>query len=1499
MKKYLLPFILVLPFYFFAQTNITHTPQQLKEKEVELKKNVSGNKKTEILPPFNKIITIGSKEYDLVKANGTLSKYKTKNKVATSTPIVTYHYAAKVTTSTLTPCDPIGVSNTAAEPFPVTVDDDTYQNEYGSQLQLPFTFCFYGNSYTQVNYSTNGNIQLGTTNVTAFSSVGFPVTNTLMIAPFWADLDNRGVGQYLIDVYPTYAVFTWTNCGYYNSKTNKTNSFQLVITDGLDPILPLGKNVGFYYYDMQWTTGDVSGGTNGFPTTQPGTPATVGVNAGNGMDFIQLGRFGLPGSFYDGPGGGNDGVDWLDNKKFYFDLCPSTGTNIDPQPTLISCDTLKVCGDDVLTVTNSFLAPEVGQNVNITVSAPTLGSSLSYTVVPNSGSSALVMAIDGLTAVNGYHTITITATDDGTPPLTVTQELIVSVNETVPTASILGNLSYCLPSEVSTVLTATNVSTIPNQAPLTYSWSGTGTLSSTSSDVVTVNDGVYTVTITNKFGCPGVATVTVVEGETPKYTLISNNAISGGSVYCVNQDSARIAISFGSGAPTACGLAISPCVSSNTIQIGTGTSTGSGTGYTPYNGVWESSHHQYLYRASELLAAGIQPGKLSSIAFNITNLNGGNTSYSNFAIKLKCTSSTVLTSASMDVTGLSQVFNVGVLNVATGWNTHNFSQAYEWDGISNLLVDVCYYDPNWEGNNIVQYTNVGYNAVRNDYDLNDICGTTSAVGVSPNRPNTIFGNCMSQQSGSQFNVVVTPTTGVVIPIANDSIKIKLPSTPGTTCYTVSLVNPLGNCSKDTVICVQAVQGITQGSLVASSYSVCPTETLTLSAVGSLTSYTIQYTDNMGAGSIANNSITISAPSITGAYTYTLLATGPCGGTLTAFTNTVNVISGVTNATLSLSSNSVCPGTPITLSTIGVVLPTYTISYVDGSGLQTSVGNSVTVTPTVTVPGTYQTYTLTAQGFCGGPITNFIDSVQIYTGVSQATLTASADTLCPGFPLTVSHIGNLTTFTVTYSDASGINTSTTVPVTYTPTGLTNPTFGYVTYTLTGQGPCSAPVTSFVDSVFIKQGVTEGTLTASQTTGICAGSSITLSVTQNPLNPLATYTIQYNTGSGVQSSTTSVTFAPTNTTSPVFGGHTYTLIAQGGCSALMNTSFLTVTVSPGIAPPISLAATPSVICIGSPVTLSVTSIGAPYSTYTISYMDATGPHVSSGSPTFTPNISGINTYSVLADGFCSSPQTFTTAVVNVAALATLSIAPMPNQTKCLNSSVTLSANVASSFAAPYSYNWSPAVGTSTNSTYVTSTPVTSTFVVTVNGTCANTATASVVVNNFATNINVLILDSASVCGSTEFELHTLISGGKSPYNFNWTILPDNNSIGSNQNLASLAPSSQGVYTVSVVSIDSCGFSAFDTQLINVLPPCGIEIGNVITPNNDGVNDFFKIKNIEYHPNSVLTIYDRWGRKVYENSNYANDWKGEGSNDGTYFYILDVPQDKKYNGFVQIIR
>lgn len=82
----------------------------------------------------------------------------------------------------------------------------------------------------------------------------------------------------------------------------------------------------------------------------------------------------------------------------------------------------------------------------------------------------------------------------------------------------------------------------------------------------------------------------------------------------------------------------------------------------------------------------------------------------------------------------------------------------------------------------------------------------------------------------------------------------------------------------------------------------------------------------------------------------------------------------------------------------------------------------------------------------------------------------------------------------------------------------------------------------------------------------------------------------------------------------------------------------------------------------------------------------------------------------------------------------------------------------------------------------------------------------------------------------------------------------------------------------------------------------LGNVLTPNNDNVNDAFVIKNITSYPVRNLKIYNRWGGEILQTSNYNNDWNANNQPDGMYYYHLeygiDSPSETK-KGWIQVIR
>jgi gliding motility-associated-like protein len=80
--------------------------------------------------------------------------------------------------------------------------------------------------------------------------------------------------------------------------------------------------------------------------------------------------------------------------------------------------------------------------------------------------------------------------------------------------------------------------------------------------------------------------------------------------------------------------------------------------------------------------------------------------------------------------------------------------------------------------------------------------------------------------------------------------------------------------------------------------------------------------------------------------------------------------------------------------------------------------------------------------------------------------------------------------------------------------------------------------------------------------------------------------------------------------------------------------------------------------------------------------------------------------------------------------------------------------------------------------------------------------------------------------------------------------------------------------------------------------IYVPNVFTPNGDGVNDVFFIRNLP-DSNSELIINNRWGGEVYSTRDYQNNWDGGEISDGVYYYRLSIPDSQALTGWVEIIR
>ncbi len=158
-------------------------------------------------------------------------------------------------------------------------------NDDGSSSLLPlgFTLPFFGGNYTSFYINNNGNVTF-TNPLSSYTPTGPQGSTQPIISPFFADVDTRGAGQVYLRSDPNQVIVTWNQVGYYGSHVDKLNSFQLVLR-GPGYSIPAGEgSIGFFYKNMQWETGDASGGRGGFG----GTPAAVGFGDGlaNGVVLV-------------------------------------------------------------------------------------------------------------------------------------------------------------------------------------------------------------------------------------------------------------------------------------------------------------------------------------------------------------------------------------------------------------------------------------------------------------------------------------------------------------------------------------------------------------------------------------------------------------------------------------------------------------------------------------------------------------------------------------------------------------------------------------------------------------------------------------------------------------------------------------------------------------------------------------------------------------------------------------------------------------------------------------------------------------------------------------------------------------------------------------------------------------------------------------------------------------------------------------------------------------
>ena len=161
--------------------------------------------------------------------------------------------------------------------------------------------------------------------------------------------------------------------------------------------------------------------------------------------------------------------------------------------------------------------------------------------------------------------------------------------------------------------------------------------------------------------------------------------------------------------------------------------------------------------------------------------------------------------------------------------------------------------------------------------------------------------------------------------------------------------------------------------------------------------------------------------------------------------------------------------------------------------------------------------------------------------------------------------------------------------------------------------------------------------------------------------------------------------------------------------------------------------------------------------------------------------------------------------------------------------------------------------------------------------------------ATSVN------ASCPGVADGNITLTITGGTQPFNPIWS---DGILTADRLNIAN------GSYSVVVTDKNGCAASLNVTVGFVGSEKC-IEVPEIITPNNDGFNDTWKIKNIDLFPKAEVFVFTRWGKLIFHSKNVlADEWngtfKGKPLPTESYHYILHLNDGSEpRSGVISIIR
>ncbi|MBI1289082.1 MAG: hypothetical protein GC178_16065 [Flavobacteriales bacterium] len=369
----------------------------------------------------------------------------------------------------------------------------------------------------------------------------------------------------------------------------------------------------------------------------------------------------------------------------------------------------------------------------------------------------------------------------------------------------------------------------------------------------------------------------------------------------------------------------------------------------------------------------------------------------------------------------------------------------------------------------------------------------------------------------------------------------------------------------------------------------------------------------------------------------------------------------------------------------------------------------------------------------------------------------------------------------------------------------------------------------------------------------------------------------------------------------------------CGVASEPDTLVITQNPVAIPNLQTSADVVLDCPGETATLTAIASGGvqPY-TYTWSSNQSTS--------TITVQPTQTTDYIITITDDCYVGEVKDTITVTVEPYTEPTVSISDTTVQCPGDLVVYLANVQGGND-PFQYSWS--TGSTDDNTSLNPTETVDVTVTVVDDCQMSTSsTATVTVPVFDTlkvsilNADLLNGDTVVVCELWSDTLASSVSGGLAPYAYSWNGTLIEGAWITNDSAKvtvpfELPPDSSVVGLYSLTVTDECMDQA-TAEVVVAAISCDVVAPNVINPNSQFMggtdicghtpqNNVFNLPCLELYPGNTLTIWDRWGRKVYKTDDYQlHPWDGGNHSTGTFYYVCELPNGKDpVKGYFQVVR